>query len=543
MQQQNPLENRNLLLAIVLSALVLLGFDYFFGPKHFPETQPAAVVTDATPSLTPEAPAMAAQPLVMPNAQVPTNARVAIINDVADASIALTGARLDSLTLKQFTNSLEDQTPVQLLIPQGDKARYVDMGWLGNGLNLPGAVSPWQVASQKDNMVVLTWTNGQQNFTRTFVYDPASYIFTVTDRIDNKADAPIQVAHYAQVVKAGGDEPGSSWYNFHGPQAFMAGQHHTINPHELNEDGPQEFTGTDGWIGISTRYFMSALLPQVDENRQVQFRFTPDGAAGFTTVSFRSDAKTIAPHMAEQVTYRVFTGPMSHAALKTAGQGLEHAIDYGWYHIIAAALFHAMDWMQQFVHNWGIAIILMTVLLKLLTYPLANKSYIAMGKMRLLVPEMERLRERYGDNRNQLAMEMMALYKKHNVSPASGCWPMLIQIPIFFAFYKVILISFEFRQAPFFGWIHDLSEQDPYFVLPVLMAITMIIQQRLNPPATDPVQQKVMTWMPIIFSIFFLWLPSGLVLYWFVNNLLSIIQQAAINRRMEKLGLKPVRQK
>jgi len=234
---------------------------------------------------------------------------------------------------------------------------------------------------------------------------------------------------------------------------------------------------------------------------------------------------------------------MSHSALKTAGQGLEHAIDYGWYHIIAAAFFHAMDWMQNFVHNWGVAIILMTILLKLLTYPLANKSYLAMGKMRLLTPEMERLRERYGDNRNQLAMEMMALYKKHQVSPASGCWPMLIQIPIFFAFYKVILISFEFRQAPFFGWIQDLSEQDPYFVLPVLMAITMIIQQRLNPPVTDPVQQKVMTWMPVIFSIFFLWLPSGLVLYWFVNNLLSIIQQGVINRRMEKLGLKPARQK
>ena len=211
MQNQNPLENRNLLLAIALSALVLLGFDYFFGPRHQPATPAAEVASTAapaattgTPNLAPATPQMDAttQPLVMPGAQTATDARAIITNDVADIGIAVTGARLDSLTLKQFINTLQDRTHVQMLTPQGDKARYVDMGWLANGLNLPGATSVWKVVSQTDNSAVLSWTNGQQDFTRTYVYDPASYIFTVTDRIDNRASAPVQVAHYAQVVKA-----------------------------------------------------------------------------------------------------------------------------------------------------------------------------------------------------------------------------------------------------------------------------------------------------------------------------------------------------
>lgn len=544
MQNKNPLENRNLLLAVALSALVLLGFDYFFGPQYARQTvasTEAMIPAALTPTLAPDAPALAAQPLKMTEGTPNTQPRVTLSNPVAEAGIALSGARLDSLVLKQQFNTLTDKTPMQLLTPQGAHTRYVDMGWLGNGLDVPGAASVWQVLSHADNTVVLAWGNGQQNFTRRFEYHPTDYIFTVTDRVDNLSALPLQMAHYAQVVKAGGDEEGSSTYNFHGPQAFIGEAHHTFNPGALKKDGPQTFTGTQGWVGMSTRYFMTALLPQTSNNRQVQFKFTPDGGAGFTTVSFRGDLQTIAPHSSHEVLYRVFSGPMSHKDLKAAGQGLEHAIDYGWYHVIAAAFFHAMAWMQGFVHNWGVAIILMTVFLKILTFPLANKSYMAMGKMRLLTPDLERLRTRYADNRNQLAIEMMALYKKNQVSPASGCWPMLIQIPIFFAFYKVILISFEFRQAPFFGWIHDLSEKDPYFILPLFMAITMIIQQRLNPPASDPLQQKVMAWMPVVFAAFFFMLPSGLVLYWFVNNLLSIIQQWLINRRMEKLGLKPAR--
>jgi YidC/Oxa1 family membrane protein insertase len=291
-------------------------------------------------------------------------------------------------------------------------------------------------------------------------------------------------------------------------------------------------SGRQGWVGMTTPYFMSALLPDQTDQHTATFRNTKVAGADFFSLDLQAPAVVVAPGQYVEKVTRLYAGPKKFDLLAAEGVALEQVIDYGWYHVIAKMFFDGLRAINGVVGNWGVSIIIMTIILKILLFPLANKSYKAMSEMKKLQPKMEQLRERYGDDREKMAQEMMALYRHHRINPMSGCWPMLIQIPIFFAFYKVILISFEFRQAPFFGWIQDLSIQDPFYVLPVLMGLTMVIQQRLNPPAADPVQQKVLQFMPVLFTVMFLWFPAGLVLYWTVNSVLSVAQQWWIMRRM-----------
>jgi YidC/Oxa1 family membrane protein insertase len=248
-------------------------------------------------------------------------------------------------------------------------------------------------------------------------------------------------------------------------------------------------------------------------------------------------ASVVAPGEVVEKNYRLYVGPQSMRELQKENFDLHRAVDFGWYHAIANIFHEVLLWLQDLVGNMGIAIILLTILIKIMLWPLASKSYRSMAALKKLHPKVEALKKKHGENqRDKMAMEMMALYREHRVNPMSGCWPMLIQIPIFFALYKVVLISFEFRQAPFYGWIQDLSIADPFYVLPIMMGLTMVIQQRLSPPITDPVQQKVFKFMPILFTVMFLSFPAGLVLYWTVNSVLSIGQQWLITRRVEELG-------
>lgn len=533
-------DSRNLLIALLLSALILVGYDYL-RLKFMPPAPVAEQTTQAQPApATPGAPEMLGNPnlgLQLPNSTEAVR-RISIRSDAFDGSLALKGGRIDTLDLPDYQVALDDKTPVTVFSPAGKQIEFFEAGWLSDNTTAPDGNTLWQgdelaTSLTPDTPVTLTWDNGKgQIFQRTYVLATGSHTIRIIDGVTNQGDLPVRLVHYAQLHRAGYDEKESTFYNFNGLQAFFDGKHLMHDYADIAKKGPLKESGRQGWVGISTPYFMSALLPDQTEQHIATFRNTKTTGADFYSLDLQAPAVVIAPGQYVEKNYRLYVGPKKYDMLEAEGVGLEQVIDYGWYHVIAKMFFDAMRAIHAVVGNWGVSIIIMTLILKLLLFPLANKSYKAMSEMKKLQPKMEQLRERVGDDREKMAQEMMALYRHHKINPMSGCWPMLIQIPIFFAFYKVILISFEFRQAPFMGWIQDLAIQDPFYVLPILMGVTMVVQQRLNPPAADPVQQKVLQFMPVMFTFMFLWFPAGLVLYWTTNSVLSVAQQWWIMRRM-----------
>jgi YidC/Oxa1 family membrane protein insertase len=298
------------------------------------------------------------------------------------------------------------------------------------------------------------------------------------------------------------------------------------------QDAPVKKTGSQGWIGMTSRYFMAALVPDQLTEQTFLWRYSKTGGRDFYTTIMQPESMDIDAGQTVAYGYTLYAGPKSATELEKVTGQVRKAIDYGWFDIIARPIYVMVMWFYGLVGNFGLAIIFATIVLKMITYPLAYKSYSAMAKMRKLQPRLTLLKERYADNKEQFAIEMMGLYKEHKVNPLSGCWPTFIQIPIFFAFYKVILISFEFRQAPLALWIEDMSVMDPYFVLPILMGLSMMLQMRLSPTSGDPTQQMMIKIMPIVFTFMFLWFPSGLVLYWLTNNVVSILQQLYVNKKL-----------
>jgi YidC/Oxa1 family membrane protein insertase len=289
-------------------------------------------------------------------------------------------------------------------------------------------------------------------------------------------------------------------------------------------------TAADGWIALVQHYFLAAWLPPAD----VQREYYTGRVNGLFRAGVIVPGVTVPPGAAATLTMPLYAGPQEQHRLAELAPGLDLAIDYGWLTIIAVPLFWLLSWLHQWVGNWGVAIILLTVIIKLIFYPLSEASYRSMARMRVVAPKLQRLKEQYADDRQRMQQAMMELYKTEKINPLGGCLPILVQIPVFIALYWVLLASVELRHAPFALWINDLSRPDPWFILPILMGATMVIQTRLNPVPPDPVQAKVMKIMPVAFSIFFFFFPAGLVLYWLVNNILSIAQQWYINRKLER---------
>ncbi|MBI1364105.1 MAG: membrane protein insertase YidC [Proteobacteria bacterium] len=540
---KKPADNRNLMIALLLSALVLVGYDYLrlrFSP---PAEQTQETVQQAPAAAAPGAPTLngdlsAVSSLsATPAGDVP---HIGIKSSTFEGTLSLKGGRIDSLKLPDYKVSLKDQTPVTMFTTTGERVEFFEAGWLSDVTAAPNSDTVWSAGESDvlnsltpDTPVTLTWDNGKgQVFQRSYILDAGSHTIRIIDGVTNQAEHPVRLAHYAQLHRAGYNKRESTFYNFNGLQAFFDSKHLTHSYEDIAKKGPFRESGRQGWVGVSDPYFLSALLPDQTNTQTAVFRNTKTAGADFYTLDLQGPAVVVEPGQYVENAYRLYVGPKKFSFLSAEKVGLDQVIDYGWYHIIAKMFFDALKGLHSVVGNWGVSIIIMTFILKLVMFPLATKSYRSMSEMKKLQPKMEQLRERYGEDREKLAQEMMALYRHHRINPMSGCWPMLIQIPIFFAFYKVILISFEFRQAPFVGWIHDLSVSDPYFVLPILMGLTMIVQQRLNPPAADPVQQKVLQFMPVMFTFMFLWFPAGLVLYWTTNSILSVSQQWWIMRRM-----------
>jgi YidC/Oxa1 family membrane protein insertase len=581
------MDQRNLLLAVVLSLAILVTWEVFIGgPQReqlieraqqadqaesldVPSGQPTDI---PTPSLT-ETPGMTAA--VAPGATalrsredvLGEGGRISIESSKLKGSISLQGGQIDDLVLTQYRETLEPGSPnIVLLWPDGvAQPYYANFGWTGGpeGTAVPSPETVWQAnhnTLSPGNPVTLTWDNGEGlRFERLIELDE-NYMFTVTQRVVNNGEAPVTLSPYGLVSRTGTPDILGFYILHEGLLGVLDETLEEIDYDELVEDGPEQFTSTGGWLGITDKYWLVALVPDQERTINAEFHYTGSGGQDKYQTDYIYQAVSIVPGASVQVTSRLFAGAKVVEILDTYRDDLgiplfDRAVDFGWFYFLTKPFFHALHYFAGLLGNFGLSILLLTVLVKLAFFPLANKSYRAMAQMRKLQPQMLEMRERFGDDKQRLNQEMMALYKREGVNPMSGCLPVVIQIPVFFALYKVLFVSIEMRQAPFYGWIEDLSARDPTSVMngfgllpwdvpelgalsilnlgvwPIVMGLSMMLQHRLNPQPTDPMQAKIFMFMPIFFTFLLAQFPAGLVIYWTWNNFLSIIQQMVIMKR------------
>ncbi len=585
--------NRNFILAIVLSIGVLFAWQYFFlpkpqqglGPQPAEQSQvepgpPKPQVGVEQPEGGAPRPGGPAAVTLSREEALAQSPRIAIDTPSLKGSIALKGGRIDDLTLKDYRETVDPTSPqVVLLSPAGGPhAYYAEAGFVGGaggeGLALPTADTLWTAAGQgtltPNSPVTLTHDNDKGlKFTRTITIDD-KYMFTIDDQVTNTGAEAVTLYPYARVSRHE-TPPIQGFYILHeGLIGVVDGGGLQEITYQSALDNPAaSFKSWNGWLGITDKYWATAIVPEQGKTFDATFLGKQSDGRDFFQTDYLMGPLSIAPGGTGQAQGRVFAGAKEVNVVdgyaETYGiPRFDRLIDWGWFYFLTKPLFYALDYFYKLVGNFGIAILIVTVIIKLILFPLANKSYVAMSRMKKLAPEMQRIKERYGDDRMRQQQAMMELYKKEKVNPASGCLPILVQIPIFFALYKVLFITIEMRHAPFFGWIKDLSAPDPTSIFnlfglipweppaflligiwPIIMGITMWVQMKLNPAPPDPVQAKLFAWMPVFFTFLLASFPAGLVIYWAWNNLLSVIQQAVIMARqgvdiplLENLGFK-----
>ncbi len=507
-------------------------------PAPTPAAAPPAKGASAVP--TPGA-VPAPQPATPPAAVAATEQGrvIKVETDLYRAQISTTGGDLVRLELLKHDGTLDREKRFVLFARSGEQVYMAQSGLIGN--NLPNhqtpytaAVAEYRLADGTTALEVRLEATGTAKSAKTYRFHRGSYVIDVAHELTNTGDQPIEPFAYFQLVRDAKPPEGDSAMvpTYTGVAVYTDKEkfQKVAFPDIEKSKQPYPKNANDGWIGILQHYFLSAWLPKNGAPREYYTRQLPQGlfAAGVIV-----PGGTLAPGASTTLTMPLYAGPQEQEKLAALAPGLDLAVDYGWLTVIAAPLFWVLQWIYGWAGNWGVAIIILTILIKLLFYPLSEASYRSMAKMRVVAPKLQRLKEQYGDDRQRMQQAMMELYKVEKINPLGGCLPIVIQIPVFIALYWVLLGSVELRQAPFALWINDLSAQDPWFILPILMGATMIIQTRLNPEPPDPVQAKIMKIMPIAFSIFFFFFPAGLVLYWLVNNILSIAQQWHITRTME----------
>jgi YidC/Oxa1 family membrane protein insertase len=575
------MEQRNLLIAIVLSVGILIAFQFAFerfrppqppGPTGGTSTTAPATSGPASRSAPPAPPATNASGANAPGAS-PAQAvetretalaeqpRVRIETPRLHGSIDLLGARLDDLTLATYHETVDPKSPeVVLLSPSGTREPYLaEFGWVAASpdVKVPGPQTRWTAADGSltpKSPVTLTWDNGQGLvFTRTISVDP-NYMFTIRDAVRNTGAAPVKLLPYGLISRAGTPQVAGYYILFEGMIGYVDGALQEVKYSSLSPDKPLDFHSNGGWFGFTDKYWLTALIPPQSEAMKARFTHTVDSGIDRYQTDYLGQEVTIAPDGMGEASARFFAGAKEVNLLdgyEAAGIPLfDHAIDFGWFYFLTKPIFLILQFFDKVLGNFGLAILLLTLCVKLLFFPLANKSYNAMSKMKLLQPEIQKLRERFPDDKARQQQEMMALYKRVGANPLAGCLPIVIQIPVFFALYKVLFVTIEMRHAPFFGWIRDLSAPDPtsfanLFGLlpftppailmigawPLIMGLTMFLQQKLNPQPVDPVQARMFMLLPIVFTYMLAAFPAGLVIYWAWNNLLSIAQQWAIMHR------------
>lgn len=574
--------NRNYFVAIALSVLILIAWQFLYiNPKMEREraaeqtrqaqiaeqqaTNPAATQTQQGQTASGAAPAGSpvATDLSRDQALARTK-RVAIDTEALAGSINLTGARLDDLKLKEYHETVDKKSPIITLFSPGETADgyFTELGYVGTAETgaVPGPQTVWTAPEgatlTTQTPVTLTYTNDKGlTFARTISVDE-HFMFQIVDKITNASGAPVSLQSYGRVTR--NTKPATpSVYVLHEGFIGYIGDHglQEIKYTKVEDDvAVKPGTATGGWTGITDKYWAATIVPPQNLPYEASYNHFTQGRASYQA-DYRQDAVTIGAGQTQEVKTLVFAGA-KQVPLIDGYETSYHIpkfdllIDWGWFYFITKPMFKLMDFFFRFFGNFGVAILLTTIVVKLLFFPLASKQYASMANMKKVQPKMEELKKQYGDDRMGLQQAMMQLYKDEKINPVAGCWPILLQIPVFFALYKVIYVTIEMRHAPFFGWIHDLSAPDPTSlfnlfgllpytvphalmigVWPIVMGITMFVQMRMNPTPPDPTQAMIFTWMPLVFTFMLASFPSGLVIYWAWNNTLSVIQQAIIMRR------------
>ncbi|EAU40899.1 putative inner membrane transmembrane protein [Fulvimarina pelagi HTCC2506] len=576
--------NRNFLIAMALSIMVLVGWQFLvIGPRMDEQQRQNEIAQNEGSLQTPQTPAGSDQDSLtapsgresmVPSPNLPQNQsreqviaggnRVTIDTPELTGSINLTGARLDDLRLKHYHETVDDSSPTIVLLspeelPNGYFAEY---GLIQPGTGqLVGANTEWQAEDgaelTPDTPVTLTaTTESGLTVTRRISVDD-NFMFTYEDTVENTGDAAVQVSPYGRIARYSKPEVAAAFVLFEGLLGVFGEEGlDEVSYSDIEDDTRlrQPASSGGGWLGITDKYWATALVPEVGRDFESQFLYRTNGRSHYQT-EFVSDPVSIAPGAAASMVNRTFAGAKEVDKINAYEEQLNirqfgQLIDWGWFYFITRPMFTALDYIYRLVGNFGIAILAVTVILKLIFFPLANKSYKSMARMKTIQPKVMELRERFKDDRQKQQQEMMQLYRSEKINPAAGCWPILIQIPVFFALYKVLYVTIEMRHAPFFGWIQDLAAPDPTSIFnlfgllpydvpgilligvwPLLMGLTMFIQMRLNPTPPDPTQAMIFTWMPVVFTFMLATFPAGLVIYWTWNNFLSIIQQSVIMKR------------
>ena len=594
-------DNRNTILAVLLSGIVLIGWQYFYNIPAM-EKQRAAQQQSATNQMAPPAtqtpgsqppqagttpqPAPGAQPApgsqpaastIIPRATaLASSPRIKIETPKVSGSIALKGGRIDDVSLVQYRETVDPKSPaIVLLAPSGtENPFYAEFGWVaasGSNVKIPDQNTVWAQegsgALAPEKPVTLVWNNGEGlAFKRTIAVDQ-NYLFTLKDEVTNTGNAPATLYPYA-LISRHGKQVVSGYYILHEGLVGVLGEQglQEYSYSKIDEDKRKEFKVTNAWLGITDKYWAATLLP--DTSAKLDARYSSNLVGNLRTyqTDYLLDPQTVAIGGTGVASARLFAGAKENSLIDAYDKQLklnrfELLIDWGWFYFITKPMFWMIDWFFRLFGNFGIAILAVTVLVKLVFFPLANKSYASMAKMKAVQPQLMALKDRYPDDKVKQQQEMMEIYKKEKINPIAGCLPILIQIPVFFSLYKVLFVTIEMRHAPFFGWIKDLSAQDPttifnlfglipwdpmslgtivgpYFMLgvwPIIMGVTMWVQMKLNPAPPDPTQKMIFDWMPLIFTFMLASFPAGLVIYWAWNNLLSVLQQGFI---MNKHGAK-----
>ncbi|OYY95375.1 MAG: membrane protein insertase YidC [Hydrogenophilales bacterium 28-61-23] len=478
--------------------------------------------------------------------QVVRGARARVVTDVLDAEIDANGGDLRKLVLTRYRKNEQADQPFVLLEEKAGRNYFAQMGFVGGSLPTHKTVfelvpGEYRLKEGQNELKVSIKANvAGAEVLRTYTFQRGSYVIDVDTRIINRGETNIEGFPYYQILRHGQAPEGESalMHTYTGPAIYTdAGKFQKVVFEDIAK-GKTEYVkeAKDGWVGLVQHHFASAWMTRDPADAsQRQFYTGVVGNDEYSTGMIFPVVK-LNPGQEKAVSMRLYAGPQELEKIKTLAPGLDLVVDYGWLKVLAYPIFVLLNWINKLVVNWGLSIILLTVLIKLAFYPLSAAGYKSMAKMRKLAPRLQTLKERHGDDRQKLHEGMMKIYQEEKINPMGGCLPILVQIPVFIALYWVLMGAVELRQAPFALWIQDLSKPDPYYVLPVIMAITSFIQVKLSPASPDPVQQKVMMAMPVIFSVMFLFFPAGLVLYWLVNNVLSILQQWRINKVIEAGG-------
>ena len=556
------MDNRNVFVAIALSMSVLLFWGAFFDtPKqqrNVVSQKQERSLNSSTNQITPDINQFKTETTLSRKDAITQNDRVIIKNDNVEGSISLKGAVIDDLSFIKYKKELKNEDKVVFLNPKEiADGYYVETGWssIGNKVKVPNIETQWSVKGNKllnqNNSVTLIWNNSEGIIFKKIVSLDDKFLFKIKQEVQNNTKEDLELYPYAQITRNKKPDDVQGFYILH--EGFIG-----VFDGELKEDGYDDIkekkisrNADNGWLGITDKYWMTAVVPPKDENFKSTFLFKDTFKANY----IQNSPVSVKSSKGASNEIRVFAAAkevdtVDGYAISEDIEKFDLVIDWGWFYFFTKPLFFVIDYLFNLSGNFGIAIVLITLAIRIVFFPLANYSFRSMAKMKALQPEMVRLKELHKEDKVKLQQEMMALYRKEKINPASGCLPILIQIPFFFAIYKMLFISLEMRHQPFFGWIQDLSSKDPTTIFnlfglipwdppgfliigiwPILMGLTMYLQQKLNPAPADPIQAKIFAFFPLFLTIILAPFPSGLVVYWTVNNILTIAQQWVIMRK------------